>query len=117
MTPTSDGWCYAHSPNITPAQRQLAVMTGGYMTARTTVIPNAQNPPLRTPEEVTAFLENTAGRLIRGEISEKTASALAYIASVAGRAFGIDIMRQLEELQKVAREYAARGRVVIQHGA
>jgi hypothetical protein len=92
------------------ADEKLAAATrGGYAATRQTVIPTAPDPRLQAPEEISAFIEETAGRTLRGEIAPSVAMALRGLADSALRAFQLNLGRRLAELEELA---AARAKHV-----
>jgi hypothetical protein len=72
------------------------------MAPRLGVVPHAPNPALRSPENISAFIEETAGQARRGEIAPSIAMALVSAANAALRAHEADLGRRLTELEHLA---------------
>jgi hypothetical protein len=65
--------------------------------ARQMVVPNAPDPALSSPQLVTVFVEETSGRLLRGEITPSTAVALTALAKAALSAYEANLGAKLAE--------------------
>jgi hypothetical protein len=94
--------CYMGS--VPEDVKRAATSKGGEVTARLARHrnPTAVNPSLRTMAEIQEFIEDTAGRLDRGEISERGANARMQVADKAIRANVENFADRLDELEKLA---------------
>jgi hypothetical protein len=99
-----DGYCYWHSPNVTEAQKMASRRKGGLYTAMS--IPDAPDPKLRDPETITAFLDEIAGRVLRGEITPAMGAVLKGIADSSLRAYEASLARRLADLEKLVADRA-----------
>jgi hypothetical protein len=94
--------CPWHSPDTTEDQKLAWATKGGYAATRGTVIPDAPDPELREPEQITAFITETAGRVLRGEIAPAVGVALTGLARAALSAFEMNLARRLAQLEELA---------------
>jgi hypothetical protein len=102
----SDGYCYWHSPNVTEAQKTASRRRGGLYTMLT--VPSAPDPQLRDPDTITAFLDATAGRILRGEITPAMGAVLKGIAHSCLRAYEASVARRLADLEQLVADRAQR---------
>jgi hypothetical protein len=91
-------------------QKMLAVTRGGFIATRSARA-NTPDPSLKTPQEITIYLESLAGRVERGELSRSDANTLKAIAEASLRAHEQNIAARLAELENLAasRAKAVRG--------
>jgi hypothetical protein len=75
-------------------------------------VPDAPDPSLTTPEAITRFVEETAGRVLRGEISPTTGTALTGLAGAALRALDANQEQKLAALEALVIERSLRTRSV-----
>jgi hypothetical protein len=87
--------------SISEDEKLAITARGGAKASRLVRNPTAVNPSLRTMAAIQAFLEETAGRLDRGEISERGAHARAQLADKAIRAHSENIGDRLLELEEL----------------
>ena len=73
-------FCYFHDPNR-KKERLAASAAGGKAGKARTLAPDLPDLTLRTPAELSALVEVTINRLLRGEISHRDANAVAVLVS------------------------------------
>ncbi len=106
----STGLCFWHSPEVPREEKMAAALRGGYLSNRYMAVPDAPDPELSTPEQVTRFLREVAGMLLRGQIPPPVASALKGVADSSLKSFEMNLARRLAELEEVA---AGRAKTVL----
>ena len=96
--------CLMHS---VPETEKLAITArGAAKSARLVRNPIAVNPSLRTMLQIQAYIEDTDGRLNRGEITERGATARMQIAAQALRAHSENLADRLTELEELVAKRA-----------
>jgi hypothetical protein len=95
-------WCAWHNPATTEDQKLAWATKGGYAATRGMVIPSAPDPALQDPEQIRAFIQETAGRVLRGDISPAVGVALTGLARAALSAFEMNLARRLAQLEELA---------------
>jgi hypothetical protein len=108
---TASGYCPFHDPNISKEEKLAWATKGGY-SSRTTVMPDAPTPELSSPEDVTNLLQETTGRVLRGEISPAVANAIGYLASISLRSFELDVARKIAALEAALAKHNRRGKMI-----
>jgi hypothetical protein len=102
-------YCPWHDPETQEDQKIAWATRGGYAATRGTVIPDAPDPELQESEQITAFIKETAGRVLRGEIAPAVGVALTGLARAALSAFEMNLARRLAQLEELA---AARAKQI-----
>jgi hypothetical protein len=95
-------FCPWHDPETQEDQKIAWATRGGYAATRGTVVPDAPDPELQEPEQIMAFVQQTAGRVLRGEIAPAVGVALTGLARAALGAFEMNLARRLAQLEEVA---------------
>ncbi len=104
-TPTARSgyrFCAWHSPDIPQEEKAEWAQRGG-LASRPTVLPEAADIRLRTPDGCMAILEETASQVRRGELASNVANSIGYLVSVAVKVVEVTISDRLDRLEKLAR--------------
>jgi hypothetical protein len=100
---TGQAFCFTHSQDPDTVQkRDAARLKGAYVTNAKKLPPDFPTPRLRGVGDVVCFAEDTAGRVLRGEISPNMANSAGRLAEVALRAAELGLLAELDELKKMA---------------
>jgi hypothetical protein len=70
-------FCFSHNPD-TQQEKQLAVQKGGFASKKTDI--NLMPVDIKTPQQVTALLEDTINRVRSGEVPPNIANTIGYLA-------------------------------------
>ena len=102
---TGQALCFTHSQDPETVQkRDAARLKGAYVTNAKKLPPDFPTPRLRGVGDVVGFAEETAGRVLRGEISPNMANSAGRLAEVALRAAELGLLAELDDLKKMALE-------------
>jgi hypothetical protein len=104
--------CPFHEEGTDESTKALWRAKGHAAIAGAMTVPDAPDPALATPEAITRFVEETSGRLLRGEISASTAAALTGLAGAALRAYEANLGQKLADLEAIVIERTLRARAV-----
>lgn len=99
---TRNGWCFWHDPERPEDEKRAAASKGG-LASRPSVLPEAADIRLRTPDGCMAILEETASQVRRGELAPNVANSIGYLVSVAVKVVEVTISDRLDRLEKLAR--------------
>jgi hypothetical protein len=99
---TGSEFCFFHDPDLSEARRQ-AQCRGGRKHTRFRVIPNRTlDFEFSDATRITKLLEYAANRLIQGELDQKSAYVLGYLADCALRAHKVlNLEQQIKEMQRL----------------
>jgi hypothetical protein len=104
--------CPFHEEATSEETKSLWRAKGHAAIAGAMTVPDAPDPALATPEAITRFIEETAGRVLRGDISPTTATTLAGLAGAALRAYEAKFGQAIAELEALVADRALRARSV-----
>jgi hypothetical protein len=94
--------CFHHDESIARSEKLAAVTRGGLIATRSYAIPEAPDPELATPDQIEKAIEETAGRVLRGDLAPSIAVALTGLYNAALRTFEMNIARRVAELEQLA---------------
>lgn len=98
-------WCFAHDPSPEVAERrELARRAGGMMATGTRAPAEAPFPVLDDPEGFREYLATVMHQVHTGELSPKSATAIAQLAGVSIRLAEVAISRKVFALEKALLE-------------
>jgi hypothetical protein len=89
--------------------KQVWRAKGHAVIAREMTVPGAPDPQLADPTSVTRFVQETSGRLLRGEITASTAVALTALAKAALSAYEANLGAKLADLEALVAERQLAG--------
>jgi hypothetical protein len=94
-------FCPWHQPDI-PEDEKLSWASKGGLASRPSVLPEAADIRLHSPEGCMAILEETASQVRRGELSPNVANSIGYLVSVAVKVVEVTLSDRLDKLEKLA---------------
>jgi hypothetical protein len=75
---TRNTWCFWHDPERSEEEKRAAASKGG-LASRPSVLPEAADIRLRTPDGCMTILEETASQVRRGELAPNIANSIGYL--------------------------------------
>jgi hypothetical protein len=97
--------CFHHDESL-PRSDKLAAVTRAVLIATRSYVGGVRpgtSLSLATPDQIEKAIEETAGRLLRGDLAPSIAVALTGLYHAALRAFEMNIARRVAELEQLAR--------------
>ncbi len=96
-----DGFCFWHSPKVSPEERRAAVVKGGLMSRPKALPPETPDARLRSPESCLQLLEESVSQLRRGELDIKIMNSISYAVTTATKVWEVAISDKLDRLEKL----------------
>ena len=104
-------WCWSHDTDVPAEVKQAARKRGGaarahQITALKSLVDELQIPlAMDSPGDITKLLKDTTMRVRSGALPPRTGSVIAQLANTALKAFELDVLRRLQELEKASEQH------------
>jgi len=102
-SPASDetGFCFWHSPRVSPEERHAAAMKGGLMCRPKVLPPETADVRLTSPEACLELLQESVSQMRKGTIDIKVMNSIAYSVTAACRVWEVALSAKLNKLEKL----------------